>query len=59
MKSQNVMPTDRLFLKNKNRLMCDWSALFEHLYREGSISKADAKLIITTASKFFGRLISQ
>ena len=53
MKKKNIMPSSRLFLTNKSRLMINWTKLFEHLFVEGTISKEDAKKIILTANKFF------
>ena len=58
MNRNKILPSEELFLKSKSRVMCDWSKLFEHLFVDGSISKADAKKIITTANKYFGYLIS-
>jgi len=46
------MATERLFLPNKSRTMINWTKLFEHLFVEGTISKEDAKRILTTVNKF-------
>ena len=54
MNRNKILPSQELFLNNKNRPMCDWSRLFEHLFVEGQISKADAKRIIVAANKYFG-----
>lgn len=59
MNPRKVLRSDELFLNSKSRLMCDWNRIFEHLLLEGVISKTDAKKIITTASKYFGILISK
>jgi len=52
MKKNNIMPSSRLFLPNKSRLMVNWTKLFEHLFVEGSISKEDAKKILITVNQF-------
>jgi len=59
MNHKKLLRSEELFLNSKSRVMCDWSRLFEHLFVEGSISKEDAKKIITTASKYFGIVISK
>jgi serine/threonine-protein phosphatase 2B catalytic subunit len=50
--NQKVLPTDKVFLKNTNRVMIDWSRLFEFMYVDGLILKEDAKKIIQTVNKF-------
>lgn len=43
MRKKNILPSDKLFIKGKSRLMVNWTKLFEHQFVEGSISKQDAK----------------
>lgn len=58
MNRSKLLRSEDLFPNVKNRIACDWSRLFEHMFVEGSISKADAKRIITTANKYFGDIKS-
>lgn len=52
MNKNNVLPSEKLFVPNKGRLIVKWKKLFEHMFIEGSISKENAKLILTTVNKF-------
>lgn len=50
---KKLLSETELFYPTK-RTMVDWNRLFEHLFVDGSISKAHVKRILNTASKFFG-----
>lgn len=51
-----LLPPDKLYLKNRTRLIPDWEALYMHMLNDGRVSKEDCKKIILTANKFFGEL---
>ena len=57
MNKRKVLKSDHLFMDGKNRLMTDWSHLFEHLFVEGTVDKADAKRLILAVNKYLSRLI--
>ena len=50
--NKKILPNDKLFLKNTNRTMVDWSKLFEFMFVDGLITKEAAKKIILTVNKF-------
>ena len=52
MNKNNVLAREKLFIPNKGRLIINWKKLFEHMFIEGSITKEDAKMILTTVNKF-------
>ena len=53
--AKNLHP-DRIYLKNRARLIPDWETVFSHLFSEGTIHKDELKKIIQTVNKFFGVL---
>lgn len=57
MNQSKLMNPDRIYLKNRNRLVPDWEAVFTHLFNEGAIHKDEVKKIFAAANRFFGKLI--
>lgn len=54
MNPAKTLPADKLYLKNRARLIPDWEQLYMHMINEGKVTKEDFKKIIATANKFFG-----